>query len=163
MGLGNPGACECPLVGEWAPSADMLEGGIQSGTLQRCCFHGRMSFSAPVSVSRVSPSCLLPLPGSLPRLARRSDPSLLSDFCLCAGTLHAPLKSGVSVPIALHLSHVQVPVAFKASHPGGLSSQCRTPGWEVQCGPQTPQSLRRTSPWIPLSSDCGLPVWACGS
>ena len=66
-------------------------------------------------------------------------------------TLHSPLESGVSVPIALQLSCVQVPLAFQASHPGGSFSQHRTPGWEVQCGPQTPQALRRTSLWIPLS------------
>lgn len=42
--------------------------------------------TSPVSVPRASPSWLLPLPGSLPRLASRSNPSLLSNFCLCAGT-----------------------------------------------------------------------------
>lgn len=112
--------------------------------------------TSPVSVPRASPGWLLPLPGSLPRLASRPNPSLLSNFCLCAGTksvwdFACTLESGVSVPTALQLSYVQVPLAFKPSHPGDSFSRCRTPGWEVQCGPQTPQCLRRTSPWIPLS------------
>ena len=112
--------------------------------LHQCLFPGRV----PV-VSYLSQE-------ALPRLASRSNPSLLSNFCLCAGT--KSVLDFACAPREWSLCSYRPPAVLCASPTGfpsqpsrGSFSQRRAPGWEVQCGPQTPQALRRTSPWIPLS------------
>ena len=51
-------------------------------------------------------------------------------------TLHAPLESGVCVPIALQLSCVQVPLAFQASHPGARFPSAGPQAGKSNVGPK---------------------------
>ena len=93
--------------------------------------------------SQLSPASL----GCFPRSASGSNPGSFQITASALGLgvceiLHMPFKSRVSVSYNLIALHgCKPPLAFKASHSGGSSSQCRTP-W---AGVLTPCFLGRTS------------------